>query len=258
MLLKKTVSLLLFLFLFSYSSVFSETLNLVTLESKPAEYTENGVIKGINVDIVREALKRMGYDCKIIFLPWKRALNSVKTGQADGIIDAAYSEERAVYMYYPSEAIFIEEWYCFKRKDTVLTLDKDLANAAEIRLGISYGFVYGGIIQEAIDGKRFKEIQKVHNNELNLKKLIAGRFDMFVGGKKNTLFFADKMGCSDKIETVKMTGTDQEYLLSSSKTYLGFSKKTMDNEIAFEFSGVIAEMKKDGTIDGIMMKYRYK
>ena len=242
--------------IFSAPVIFAETLNLVTLESKPAEYIEDGESKGINVEIVKEALKRMGYDCKISFLPWKRALSRVKNGKADGIIDAAYSEERAAYMYYPPEAIFTEEWYCFKRKNTELTLDKNLYNAGQISLGITYGFVYGGIIQEAIDRRRFKDIQKVHDNLQNLKKLIAGRFDMFVGCKQNTLFLAEKMGCLDKIEVVKMTGTDEEYLLSSSKTYLGFSKKNMDNEIAFEFSRVISEMKKDGTISKIMMKNR--
>ncbi len=255
MIFKKTLFTLLIISIFHSSNLFAKTLLLVTLESPPAEYIENGQPKGINVEIIKEGLKRMGYRFKIEFVPWKRALSMVKNGLADGIIDAAYNSERAEYLHYPNEEIYVEEWYCFKRKDFDLTLDKDLANAGKISIGISRGFVYGGIIQEAIDKKLFRSIQEVHNNELNIKKLVGKRFDMFVGVKATILFLAKKMGYADKIEVIKMTDTDRDFLLSSSKTYLGFSKKTVKKEFAARFSVKIAEMKKDGTIRKIKRMY---
>lgn len=248
---KRTVFLMFVLFISFPPNAFAKTLLLVTLESPPDEYIDNGQPKGSNVEIVIEGLKRMGYDCKIRFVTWKRALLMVKNGTADGIIDAAYNKERAEYLHYPYEEIDVEEWYCFKRKESDFTLDKDLANVGKIRLGISRGFVYGGILQEAIDKKQFMSIEEVRNNPLNIKKLIRNRFDMFIGEKKNILFLAKKLGYRDRIEIVRMTGTDKDFLLSSSKTYLGFSKKNINKEIAEKFSKVIAEMRKDGTIDKI-------
>lgn len=252
----KKVGLLFFAFLLLFSSIsIAQTLTLVTLESPPAEYFDKGQPTGRNVEIVQECLKRMGYECTIEFVPWKRALMMVRDGAADGIIDAAYNKERSEYLYYPHEVLYVEEWYGFKRKGSNLTLDHDLKNAGDIRLGISRGFEYGGIIQDAINKKRFKSIEDVSNNELNITKLVAKRFDMFVGVKLTISFLSKKMGCGDKIERIKMTGTDQEYLLSSSNTYLGFSKKTMRKEMADEFSKVLADMKNDGTIKQIEAKY---
>ena len=251
------ISIVVFIMI-SSSTVFAKTIFLVTLESPPAEYSENGKPTGRNVEIVEEGLKRMGYDCKISFLPWKRALLMVEEERADGIVDVAYSEERAKYLYYPHEEIYIEEWYAFKRKESNLMLDQDLGNAGKITLGISRGFVYGGIIQEAINNHRFKRIEEVHNNELNIKKLVAKRFDMFIGVKLTILFLAEKMGYIDQIDIVNMTNTDQNYLLSASKTYVGFSKKSMKKEDAEEFSSIITAMKKDGTVKKIEEKYYSK
>jgi polar amino acid transport system substrate-binding protein len=252
----KTSAVCIFVFLIFFSStVFAKTLTLVTLQSPPAEYTENGQPAGRNIEITQVALKRMGYDCKIIFVPWSRALKMVKDGEADGIIDVAYNKERAKYLYYPEEVLYVEEWYGFKLATSDLTLDKDLKNAGEIHLGTSRGFEYGGIIQDAINNNRFKSIQEVRNNELNILKLVGQRFDMFIGVKSTIAFLAKKMGYQGKIERVKMTGRDQDYLLCASKTYLGFSKKTMEKEIAEEFSKVLTDMKKDGTIKQIEVKY---
>lgn len=248
---------LLFLVLFVFSStVYAKPLSLVTLESPPSEYSKDGKPAGINVEIVQQGLKRMGYDAEIQIVPWKRALIMVQNGTADGIIDAAYSQERSEYLHFPAEELHTEEWYCFKRKGSELTLDEDFANAEDITLGTSRGFVYGGAIQEAIDNSYFKRIEEVRNNELNIKKIATGRLDMFVGVKATILFLARSMGYADDIEIVKITGTDEDYLLSASKTYLAFSKKNIERDFVDRFSNMIADMKEDGTIRKINRKYQ--
>ena len=240
---------------FLCTNLYAKSITLVTLEAPPLEYLENNKAKGINVDIVKEALKRIGYDVNIQFVPWKRALVLVKEGHVHGIIDASFTKERAIYLHYPKEEIYSESWYAFKKKSMDLTLDKDFSNAKNITLGISRGFVYGGKIQEAIDNNMFKFLDETHNNELNIKKVYAGRFDMFIGVKKTILNLAKKIGYEDKISIVKMTGTDDDYLLSSSKTYLAFSKEKVSQKTVNDFSKMLLQMKSDGTIDKIKKRY---
>ncbi|MCP4024626.1 MAG: transporter substrate-binding domain-containing protein [Desulfobacteraceae bacterium] len=231
------------------------TLKLVTLESPPAEFSLDGKSTGRNVDISMECLKRMGFQSNVLIVPWQRAIIMVKHGTADGIIDAAYNTERSGFLYYPDEEIYVEEWYAFKRKDDAVTFDKGLANVGQYALGISRGFEYGGLIQEAINNRRFKKIEEVANNEMNISKLIVQRFDVFVGVKLTILNLSKKMGYSDQIEIVKMTETKKPYLLSSSKTYVAFSKQTMTQDIAQLFSDTLKEMKADGTVIRIEQKY---
>ena len=243
------------LFMFLSTLLYSKSLTLVTLESPPLEYLEEGIAKGTNIDIVKETLNRMGYSVNIKFVPWKRALLMVKEGLADGIIDAAYTKDRDKYLHYPKEEIHIEEWYAFKKSDTQLTLDENFENAKNISLGVSRGFIYGGKIQKAIENNMFKFLDKTYNNKQNIKKVYAGRFDMFLGVKITILNLANTMGYKDKISIVKMTGTNEEYLLSSSKTYLGFSKKNISKTLVDNFSKVLSQIKKDGTVNKIMKKY---
>lgn len=239
-----------------FSPAMGETLRLVSLESPPAEYTENGRVTGRNVDIVTEALKRMGHDCTISLLPWQRAVRMTKTGEADGLIDAAYNSDRAVFFHYPAEEIYIEKWYAFQLKTSDLTLDRDLRNAHQISIGASRGFEYGGVLQDAIDNNRFREIQETSGNKFNLHKLIGKRFDMFVGVKLTILYMAAQMGYRDQIRIVPMTETGEPYLLSASRTYLAFSKKTVPRRTADRFSRVIAEMKQAGIFREIDARYQ--
>ncbi|MCG8572592.1 MAG: transporter substrate-binding domain-containing protein [Spirochaetes bacterium] len=245
-----------YIFLIIFPSlIFGQTLTLVSLESPPAEYTENGIVSGKNVEIVKEALKRMGYDCTILLVPWIRALKMVEVGSADAIIDAAYNEERAEYLFYPDEVINIERWYFFKLKKNNFSIDENFDNAKYFRLGITRGFEYGGFIQDAIKKEQFKIIDKVPDNESNLTKLVSNRFDMFIGMKLTVTYYAKKLGYEDIIDIVPMTETNQPYLLNSSKTYLAFSKKTMTQKIVNQFSDVIRQMKKDGIFAAIEQKY---
>ena len=233
----------------------AQPLLFVTLESPPAEYLEDGRPSGRNIEIVEIACERLGYRCTIRFVPWKRALNMVRTGTADGIIDAAFNLERAAFLHFPDEPINEEQWYAFKRTGASLTLDRDLANAGQIRLGASRGFEYGGLIQEMINAGRFKSVDLTTGNASNIKKLIRNRFDMFIGVRLTILFLSQKMGHADKIDIVKMSGTNQAYLLNASKTYLAFSKQRSSREMANRFSNVFLQMKQDGTVARIDNTY---
>ena len=238
-----------------YGQAQGAPLILVTLESPPAEFSLNGQGTGRNIAIAREGLKRMGFDSVVRILPWKRALIMVENGEADAIIDAAYSPGRAGFLFYPDEEIYVEEWYLFRRKGASISVDRDLGNVGRLSLGITRGFEYGGLIQNAIDNNRFKETQVVVDNEMNIKKLVGDRFDLFVGVKLTIFYLARQMGYAGQIEMVPMTETGTPYLLSASKTYLAFSRKTMTQDVADGFSRVLVQMKADGTIKEIEARY---
>lgn len=232
-----------------------DQLTLVTLESPPAEFRANGTPSGRNVDIVVEGLQRMGHTAQILFRPWRRALEMVKQGAAHAIIDAARNAERAAYLYFPEEPLYVEEWYAFRRAGNDLTLDKDFGNAGRVTLGVVRGFEYGGPIQTAIDQGRFKALEVASDNDINLRKLLARRCDMILGVKLTMRYMAAQMGKAEAIEIVPMTETGEPYRLNASETFLAFSKKKTDPALAADFSKTLAAMKADGTIDQIERTY---
>ncbi|MBN1967867.1 MAG: transporter substrate-binding domain-containing protein [Candidatus Delongbacteria bacterium] len=247
---------MMFVVLMMTNITFSMVLNLATLESPPQEFTDSeGNPNGFNIEVIREAAKRAGFDIKVVFHPWKRALQNAFDGEVDGIIDAGYNEERALHLLYPSENIYTEEIFLFKRKGTDLILKDNLSNSPEISVGVGRGFYYGGIVQDILDRKGFKNIEEVNSYEQNIKKLIAGRFDALVANELNAVYEAKKLGVSNQIEKCLNEKDNQPYLLSSSKTYLAFSKKTVKQELVDKFDQALKEIKKDGTYDKIKKKY---
>jgi len=239
----------------SLSGVSAKELNIVTLHYPPYSYIENDKIKGINVDIATEALKRMGYVAKIQFIPWQRALFYTKYGRADAILNASYKKARAEYLYYPEEGVFDENWYCYKKKDSKITLDKSFSNISKIRLGIVRNYAYGGNIQKAIEKKKFKQIVSLTGDEILIKKLFENDYDMFIGNEATTYLLSKKLGYLKKLSIVKTAHTNEKFLLNSDKTYLAFSKKVVSKELVQEFSKIIKELKDDGTMNKIINEY---
>jgi len=58
---------------------------------------------GMGIDACRELEKKLGIKITIIRLPWQRCLESLKTGEVDGIFTASYKDERKEYGNFPEK-----------------------------------------------------------------------------------------------------------------------------------------------------------
>ncbi|BBD07915.1 substrate-binding periplasmic protein [Desulfovibrio ferrophilus] len=248
---------LILVFLFQIPEILhAKTLRLVTLNSPPLEYPDaQGQPTGLNMEIALEALRRLGHDAVVDFVPWKRALEMVRSGSADAIVDAGYNSERAAYLHYPYENIYLEEVFAFKRAEKHFTLDEGLGNAQDFRLGVGRGYYYGMAMDRALQEGRFKSIEEVYQIELSFRMLMADRIDMFIGVRVPILYLLEQMDLADDIDIVFNTDTGAEYALDFSPTYVAFSKKSMNERIADEFDIILKSMKEDGTFERIYRRY---
>ena len=72
----------------------AQALRLVTAEEPPTNYTHEGKLTGITVDIVHELLRRQGLDTPIELFPWARAYAIAQQGPNVAIFTAARTPER--------------------------------------------------------------------------------------------------------------------------------------------------------------------
>lgn len=233
----------------------AETLRLVTLESPPLEYSREGRVMGINVEIVREALRRTGRAATVELVPWRRALEMVRGGQADGIIDAGYTPERGTYLHFPLENIYLEEIFAFKPASADLALEESLDNVGNYRVGVVRGSFYGARMDSALRRELFKEVQAARDVESLARMLLAGRVDMFLGVRMAVEDILRRMGADDRVGLVPQAGTRQPLILDYSPTYVAFSKQTVPAEVAAEVTRALRDMKRDGTFERIRMRY---
>src|SRR5947209_5081721 len=74
----------------------SETITLLSIEYPP--YTGHSLQQeGLATAITVAAFRRVGYQVKIQYRPWARALDEVKTGKSAGVLDVWYSEKRTKF-----------------------------------------------------------------------------------------------------------------------------------------------------------------
>jgi polar amino acid transport system substrate-binding protein len=65
------------LVLLAPAAVLATSLTAYTEEWAPYNYSEDGTVKGIATEVLRAACEESRLDCKIIIVPWARALNTV-------------------------------------------------------------------------------------------------------------------------------------------------------------------------------------
>ena len=78
------------------SSARAQSLRIVTAEEPPTNYTRDGQLTGITVDIVRELLKRQNMDTPIEVYPWARAYAIAQQTPNVMLFTAARTPEREV------------------------------------------------------------------------------------------------------------------------------------------------------------------
>lgn len=126
--------------------------------------------------LAQRAFELEGYEVKYGFFPWSRAYYMAETGQYDGSLIWSYSKERAKKFLY-SEPFIHTNTVFFYNRENPLKWD-DWADLKGKVIGATTGYYYGEAFAQAEAAGLFT-VDRVSSDELNLKKLIAGRLDAF-------------------------------------------------------------------------------
>ncbi len=133
--------------------------------------------QGLATRIVREALGREGYELKIQFMPWARALRLVRTGDADLLVAAWWTEARAAYLHY-SDPYAVNSIRFIKRRDDPFEFE-GLESLDNKRIGVVRSYGYGDAFYNA------DNYQRIENTDflVNVRMLLAGRIDLTIEDK---------------------------------------------------------------------------
>ena len=213
----------------------------------PISFTENDEVVGISPDIIREVFRRMGYKVKLQLVPWKRAQEMVKYGEADGFFSPYKSTERENHYVFPKEPLLIEKNVFMVRKDSTITYDGDISKLNQYGIGTLIGYA---ILENYIEKKLINNIDRSINVESSLHKLINGerKVDIIVNTDYILWYTAKKMKITSSVKELPSP-------LAEEPSYLAFSKEKDYTEIIAKFEIELQNMKKDGTYKKIIKKY---
>ncbi len=239
-----------FLVLFAWSilgsSTYGQTIQIVTEDYPPYNYKENDQLTGFSTEIIKAVVQEVGIKAKFGLYPWPRAYNMALKMENTLIYTIARNQKRENLFKWvgpiASRTIFL---YKLKERDDIQV--NSLEDSKKYKIGcvrndgfslymISKGFVIG------------KNLKQVHNEELNIKKLFHGRFDLVANVELYMAFKVKSLGLDfNKLEKVYELPDKSAY-------YMAFNIKTSDN-IVRQFQEALNKIKQDGTYQRIAGKY---
>ncbi len=242
----KTISVVLTI-LFSFTSFINRSiaaeLHFITEELPPNNYTENGQIKGIAVDLLREIWKRNGKPAQPIqVLPWSLGYEIILKKPGTVLFSMARLGTRENTFKWAGPVVSMK-FVLFAKKGKIKP--ESLRNLKQFR--------FGAIVNEAGEfllleqGVPSQNIDRSTTNAKMVKKLANGKIDMIAFSELATQELFDKKGLNPK--QFEAVGT-----LSGSSLWYAFHKD-VPNEVVESYQKTLDAIKADGTYDKITNKY---
>ena len=227
------------------------SLLVMTEDLPPFNFMEDDQITGISTEVVRHVFSAVGVEMKqgdIQLYPWARAYHIIKHTPETALFSMARTAEREELFRWVGPLLNVTIGVVAKkeRKINIQTVD-DFKH-------FQIGTVRDGAPEQLLikAGVPLENLERLALPEQNIRKLCAGRIDLFVFSVQTVQYKMVKLGIDPgDYETV--------YILKTPSLYLALHKDT-DPELIEKLQKSLDELKKpdkDGVIpfDQIVDKY---
>ena len=232
------------------ASAAAETINIDNPNWAPYFINKNEN-RGYIHDFINTCISSMGYTPKFKNVPINRMFKLYKNGDLD-INVMSKRRLRKDFAHYSEKPIFTAKMTPFSLRQNRLKISKtsDLNN---YRLGHKVGLRYSKEFLAYINRRLDRRTIEVVNSQIqNLKMLIAGRIDVFVGETKEIYWLANQLG-------IKHLLKQHDYTIKESNYYLTISKKSKNIKFPLpllkDFNSCHQRMIVNGELEQLRKKY---
>lgn len=211
---KKKLFIACLLMLISSISLFSE-IRIVTTDEPPTNYTLNGEITGTTTDIVKKMLSHEGVNVSIENKPWARSYNIAVNDPNVMIFTAGKTQERITLGFNFIGPVITRKFALYSKSDSNIIINSvdDIKNQKLVVGGMR------GDWRTEFFKKEGVKVEEVGNHEANLKKLIAGRIDLWISSDIEAPSNMSAINAS-------MSDIKLAYVFKESSSYIMLSPKT--------------------------------
>lgn len=224
---------------------------IVSPESHPYAYSENGRNQGVLYDLVTEAFRRAHRPVEIRFFPWARGMEEVRKGRADAMFVMYKTPERERDFTFPEESLTDLRERIFVRTATNFALLDDFSNFTGRRIGMLNYTVHGARLTQAMTEHRIASLEAISSYEAMVGMLASGHLDLLIGVDDAIV---------DAVLTQHLDGRIREIdpVVDTIPAYMVFARRPDLEEISRAYDRALHEMKVDGTYDRIAARYPRK
>jgi polar amino acid transport system substrate-binding protein len=196
---------------------------------------------GFDIDIVGEALGRIGRSTEISFMPWKRALELAERGQYDGLCSCSHTKEREAKLLFSDELGAVSVGL-FARSPDALAGIGSVADLKDRKV-----VTVGGYNLEAELITAGAKVEATASDKNALDMLVGGNVDLLYGYELTTKHFIASDPRSSSIAYKEVRRNPYYFCLSRA---MPGAEAAMRN-----FNGSLSEMAKDGSTQRILDRY---
>ncbi|WP_285409523.1 transporter substrate-binding domain-containing protein [Pseudomonas sp. FR229a] len=220
-----------------------EKLRIVTEPWAPYVYEQGGQNLGLDYETTAIVFKRLGIEVEWQFLPWKRCLSMLETGQADGALDIFHSAERDATLLYPSEPLSDVEFVMFYANDRphpFSTLDQ----LKGLTIGTSPGYLYSADFSQSQLFSR----EPAPTHEANFGKLVRGRIDLLITDRRVGQHLLDELNIRDLI-------TENPTVISRQSQFLAVRRNAGMDLLVQRFGAELKRFKREPAYAELSARY---
>jgi polar amino acid transport system substrate-binding protein len=231
------------IFLLKVTLCFSAETVLIGVNEYAPLISKNMAYNGSVGHILTDIFALEGIKVKYEWVPWKRAYISVKNGKYDLTPCWSKNEEREKEVLF-SEPLYQMYHVFFHLKSNPLQW-QSYDDLKGFRIGATIGYFYGYDFKKAEkDGKII--VDYAPSDALNFKKLVAGRFPLFVANYITGYTIAQKSLTSE--DFFKITHNTKTVSTPSNHHVL-FAKTAKGTRLCQLFNKGLKQLKENGLFD---------
>ncbi len=227
------------------AQVFGQTIEVVTEEYPPYNYTENGIVTGFSTDVVKEVLDRAGLSYKIQSHPWAESYKIAETSPNTLIYSMGRNIERESLFKWV-DVIARTEVFFYKLKSRPEVKIKSFADVKKYKIGAVEGDFRTQWLEKQGLGSH---LTLVASDKENMKNLFNRKIDIFPIGEFAAYKIAHQEG--QAFSTLEKSMYLKEV---SADLYMAFSLQSSDVMVE-KSKNALHGMKSDGTYNEIKAKY---
>jgi polar amino acid transport system substrate-binding protein len=231
-------------------------------EFVPFEYEEDGVLKGIDIEVSKIIFGRLGIQYEVQIIPWSRTWKMVQEGAADATFSTSHNIPREKFVYFtdeqktfkvtgevPSDYLWINEFVFFIRslhKDSFKFESFDQVKEDGYKVAVITGNSYIDSFMEAkLDMHGYPSARD------SFKALLDGEVDVYMIDKVTGLSTIKQMGIADDITYIPEVVGMKPMLMPFSK------KSTYPNveHVMYRYYEELQKLRDSGEYDRIYKKY---
>lgn len=220
-------------------SVTARELRLTTESYPPYNYEENGVLKGVAVDLMKAVMQDAGIKYEMSLMPWARAYGMALHTQDHCVFSTVHTAERDQLFAWVGP-LYTTQSFLVKQAGSSVN-PKTIEEATPYLVGTQLGDYTVDVLKQ----KHFDRIDLTSTIDLSLKKLLAGRIDLMPMG--------DQMIIELRAQGLPIEPT---VLFQTTVDSLACNKKTDPNLIR-SMQASLNKLIADGTREAIFRKYNF-